>query len=148
MDERIPIAEHNLEGWYASTISPFALRHFATAHLVRETLWIGLALWYHNTDSLTPSRALPEEWGTIAIVLLACSQILYLIFFFAWLFQWVRFYPGNPVQTVSIACGFLLSATALLTASFGLGLKRLIGIIIAFTTTLLWLISALGSVAV
>ena len=30
---------------------------------------------------------------------LACSQILYL-FFFAWLFQWVRFYPGNPVQGV------------------------------------------------
>ena len=53
---------------------------------------IGLALWYHNTDSLTSSRALPDKWGTIAIALLACSQILYLIFFFAWLFQWVRFY--------------------------------------------------------
>ena len=109
---------------------------------------IGLALWYHNTDSLTSSKAFPDKWGTIAIVLLVCSQMLYLIFFFAWLFQWVRFYPGNPVQTVSIACGFLLSTTALLTASFGLGLKRKMGIIIAFTTALLWLISAIGSVAV
>jgi hypothetical protein len=109
---------------------------------------IGLALWYHNADSLRSSEALPDKWGTIAIVLLACSQVLYLIFFFASLFRWFRLYPGNPVQTVSIACGFLLSTTALLTSSFGLGLKRLIGIIIAFTTALLWLISAIGSVAV
>ena len=109
---------------------------------------IGLALWYNDSDSLTSSEALPDKWGTITIVLLACSQVLYLIFFFAWLFQWVRFYPGNPVQTVSIACGFLLSTTALLAAFFGLGLKRLIGIIVAFTTALLWLISAIGSVAV
>jgi hypothetical protein len=109
---------------------------------------IGLALWYHNSDSRKSSEALPDKWGTIAIVLLACSQVLYLVFFFAWLFQWVRFYPGNPVQTASIYCGFSLSAAALLTASFGLGLKRLMGIIIAFTTALLWLISAVGSVAV
>jgi hypothetical protein len=109
---------------------------------------IGLALWYHNSDSLKSSEALPDKWGTIAIVFLACSQLLYLVFFFAWLFQWVRFYPGNPVQTTCIYCGFSLSAAALLTASFGLGLKRLMGIIIAFTTALLWLISAVGSVAV
>jgi hypothetical protein len=109
---------------------------------------IGLALWYHNSDSLASSKALPDKWGTMAIVFLACSQVLYLTFFFAWLFQWVRFYPGNPVQTISVVCGFSLSAAALLTASFGIGLKRLIGIIIAFTTALLWLISAVGSVAV
>ena len=109
---------------------------------------IGLALWYHNSDSLTSSEALPDKWGTIAIVFLACSQVLSLFLFFAWLFQWVRFYPGNPVQTISIACGFSLSAAALLTAFFGLGLKRLIGIIIDFTTALLWLFSAVGSVAV
>src|ERR1700719_4355327 len=36
-----PIAEprYNLEGWYASTISPFVLRHFATAHFVGKFLW-------------------------------------------------------------------------------------------------------------
>jgi hypothetical protein len=109
---------------------------------------IGLALWYRNSDALTSSDALPDKWGTMAIVFLACSQALYLLFFFAWLFQWVHFYPGNPLQTISIACGFSLSAAALLTASIGLGLKRLMGIIIAITTGLLWLISAVGSVAV
>jgi hypothetical protein len=109
---------------------------------------MGLAIWYQNSDSLTSSKALPDKWGTIAIVLLACSQVLYLFFFFAWLFQWVRFYPGNPVETISIACGLSLSAGALLTASFGFGLKRLVGIIVALTTALLWFISAIGSVAV
>ena len=109
---------------------------------------IGLGLWYRKSDSLTSGETLPDKWGTMAIVLLTFSQVLYLVFFFAWLFQWVRFYPGNPVQIASIACGFSLSAAALLTASFGLGLKRLMGIIIAFTTALLWLISAVGSVAV
>jgi len=100
------------------------------------------SVWHVGTTTPTRSRRRehsPDKWGTIAIVLLACSQILYLIFFFTWLFQWVRFYPGNPVQTVSIACGFLLSAAGLLTASFGVGLKRLIGIIIAFTYFGAWL---------
>jgi len=109
---------------------------------------IGLALWYRNSDSVTSSEALPDKWGTRAIVFLTCSQMLYLIFFFAWLFQWIRFYPGNPVQTFSIACGFSLSAAALLTASFGFGVKRLLGIVISITTALLWLISAVGSAAV
>jgi hypothetical protein len=109
---------------------------------------IGLALWYRDSDSLTSSETLPDKWGTMAIVFLTCSQVLYLIFFFAWLFRWVRFYPGNTVQTLCIACGFSLSAAALLTASFGLGLRRLMGIIISFTTALLWLISAVGSAAV
>jgi hypothetical protein len=84
----------------------------------------------------------------MAVVFLSCSQVLYLIFLFAWLFRWVRFYPGNRIQTLSIGCGFSLSAVALLTASFGFGLRRLMGIIIAFTTAVLWLISAVGSVAV
>jgi hypothetical protein len=109
---------------------------------------IGLALWYRKSDSLTSPETLPDKWGTMAMVFLTCSQVLYLIFFFAWLFQRARFYPGNPIQTISIACGFSLSAVALVAASFGLRPKRLIGVIIAFTTGLLWLISAAGSVAV
>jgi hypothetical protein len=109
---------------------------------------IGLALWYRNSDSVMSSETLPDKWGTMAIVFLTCSQVLYLILFFAWLFQWIRFYPGNPVQTLSIRCGFSLSVAALLTASFGLGLKRPLGLIISLTTALLWLISALGSAAV
>jgi len=79
-------------------------------------------------------------------VILTQSNRPLVFFLFAWLFQSVRFYPGNPVETASIYCGFSLSAAALLTASFGL--KRLMGIIIAFTTALLWVISAVGSVAV
>ncbi len=109
---------------------------------------IGLALWHRSSDSLTLAEQLPNRWGSIAIVFLACSQVLYLILFSAWLFQWMRFYPGNPVETLSIACGFSLSAAALLTAPFGLGLKRGIGVIVAFTTALLWLISAAASVAI
>jgi hypothetical protein len=109
---------------------------------------IGLALWYHPSDSPKLSETIPDKWGSIAIVFLTCSQVLYLIFFFAWLFQWVHFYPGNPVQTFAIICGVSLSAAALLMASFGLALKRLMGIVIAFTTGLLWFISAVGSVAV
>src|SRR5258708_4409458 len=57
---------------------------------------IGLGLWYRKSDSLTSGETLPDKCGTMAIVLLTCSQALYLVFFFAWLFQWVRFYPGNP----------------------------------------------------
>jgi hypothetical protein len=26
--------------------------------------------------------------------------------FFAWLFQWMRFYPGNPIQNAVGLCGF------------------------------------------
>ena len=66
-----------------------------------------------------------------------------LVFFlFAWLFQSVRFYPGNPVETASIYCGFSLSAAALLTASFGL--KRLMGIIIKLGSALVALVKPFG----
>jgi hypothetical protein len=108
---------------------------------------IGLALWYQSPDLLTPSEANPDKrgWGTVAIMLLAFSQVLYLALVFAWLFQWMRFYPGNPVQTYSVYCGLSLSTAALLTAPLGFGLKRVIGIIVAFSTGLLWLIQAFAS---
>jgi hypothetical protein len=103
---------------------------------------VGLALWRRNSGS----ELVSDKWGTVAMLILACSQVMYLIFVFAWLFEWVRFFPGNPVQTAVIYCGFSLSAAALVTASCGLGLKRLMGIVVAFTTALLWLVAALGSV--
>jgi hypothetical protein len=71
-----------------------------------------------------------------------------LISFFAWLLQWMRFYPGNPVQNAVALCGFALSAASLVMAGFAHGLKRLMGITIAFTTTLLWIIEGIASVAV
>jgi hypothetical protein len=109
---------------------------------------IGLALLSRRSDSLTWLKARPDKvgWGTMAIMLLACSQVLYLAFLFAWLFQWMRFYPGNPAQTFSIRSGLSLSTAALLMAPLGFGLKRVIGIIVAISTGLLWLVAALGSV--
>jgi hypothetical protein len=104
---------------------------------------VGLALWRRNSASELSS----DKWGTVAMIILACSQVLYLVFVFAWLFGWVRFFPGNPIQTAVIYCGLSLSAAALLPALLGLGLKRLMGIVVAFTTTLLWLIAAFGSAA-
>jgi hypothetical protein len=66
-------------------------------------------------------------------------------FLFAWLFHWMRFFPGNPVEAASIRCGLAFSAVALGAAPFGLGTKRLVGIVVASSTGLLWLIAAFGS---
>jgi hypothetical protein len=105
---------------------------------------LALALWRDASDP----EGVPDKWGTIAIVLLTCSQLLSLIFLLAWFFQWMRFYPGNPVQIASIYCGLALSAASFVMACFGLGLKRLMGIAIAVTTALLWFIAAIGSAAI
>jgi hypothetical protein len=107
-------------------------------------LWgIGLTLWRRDSDS----EAIVDRWGTIAMLFFACGQILYLIFFFAWLFEWMRFFPGNTVQTAAIYSGFSLSAAAFVAASCGVGVKRLVGVVVAFTTALLWLTAAIGSAA-
>jgi hypothetical protein len=106
-------------------------------------LGIGVAVWRRDSDS----EAILDKWGTMAMIFLACGQILYLIFIFAWLFEWMRFFPGNPVQTVAIYSGFFLSAVGLVTASCGVGVKRLVGVVVAFTTALLWLTAAIGSAA-
>jgi hypothetical protein len=105
---------------------------------------VGLALWRRNSAS----QFVPDKWGTMAMLILACSQVLYLIFVLAWVLEWVRFFPGNPIQTAAIYSGFFLSAAALVTASCGVGLMRLMGIIVAFTSALLWLFAAIGSAAV
>jgi hypothetical protein len=94
------------------------------------------------------SKPVPDPWGTASMLMLTCSQVLYLIFVSAWLFKWVHFYPGNPVQMTAIYVGLLLSAAALLTAIAGSGLKRLMGIVVALTSALLWLITLIGSVTI
>ncbi|MDQ1409839.1 MAG: hypothetical protein QOJ41_1574 [Acidobacteriaceae bacterium] len=105
---------------------------------------IGLALWHHNSDS----ESVRDRWGRIAIVFLTCSQLLALIFLPAWLPQWMRFYPGNPVQIASIYWGLALSPASFVMACLGQGLKRLMGITIAFSTALLWFFAAFGSAVV
>jgi hypothetical protein len=105
---------------------------------------IGVGLWHNKSDSETVS----DTWGTMAIVFLAFNQMLYLVFVFAWLFQWMRFYPGNPVQGASVCCGFALSVASIVMACCGLGLKRVMGIAIAVTTALLWFMAAIGSAAI
>jgi len=105
---------------------------------------IGLALWPRNSDS----GSVADKWSTIAMVLLTCGQLINLIFSLAWIFQWMRFYPGNPVQIASIYRGLALSAASFVMACLGQGLKRLMGITIAFSTALLWFFAALGSAVV
>jgi hypothetical protein len=100
---------------------------------------IGFALWEDAKS------AIADKWGSTAIVLVSCSQLLYFILLFAWLFHWMRFFPGNPVEAASIRCGLAFSAVALGAAPFGLGTKRLVGIVVASSTGLLWLIAAFGS---
>jgi hypothetical protein len=82
-------------------------------------LGVGLTLWRPNSDS----EAVFDKWGTMAMLFLACNQVLYLIFFFAWLFEWIRFFPGNPVQTAAIYSGFSLSAAAFVAAFLWRGSK-------------------------
>jgi hypothetical protein len=107
-------------------------------------LWgIGLALLRRDSDS----EAIVDRWGSMAMIFLACGQILYLVFIFAWLFEWMRFFPGNRVQSIAIYSGFFLSAAGLVTASCGVGVKRLVGVVVAFTTAFLWLTAAVGSSA-
>jgi hypothetical protein len=46
---------------------------------------IGVALGFPNSVL----KPVFDKWGTMAMLFLACGQILYLIFFFAWLFEWI-----------------------------------------------------------
>jgi len=86
--------------------------------------------------------------GTVALALASSSQILFLAYAAAGRFAWVRFYPGNPIQTYAILTGVILSASALVTALFGSGLKRIAGFLVAVTTAGLWVLAAVASVAV
>lgn len=87
-------------------------------------------------------------YGLLAVALAACSQMLYLAFGFAWWFHWIRFYPGNPIQTFGILAGLTLSVCALIMAAFGRGMNGAAGAVVAIANIGLWLLSAIASVAI
>jgi len=86
--------------------------------------------------------------GRLSLLLASGTQMLYIAFVAAWWFQWMKFYPGRPIETVGILSGLLLSAGALVIGMFGTGLRRTAVAFVGFTTGLLWLLSAVASVAV
>lgn len=98
-----------------------------------------------DTASAAGKRA---RWATIGIVLAGGSQLLYLIFSVLGLFRWIRFYPGNPIEIAGILAGLTLCAVGFVIALFGEGLRRWAGALYCVSTTILWLLAAIASVAV
>lgn len=112
---------------------------------------VALALLYRTRQPAPPSEEPPRAttWlGSLALGLAFSSQVLYLAFSVAWLLRWIYFYPGNPTQDFAIRGGLALSAGAFVTAFFGTGLKRCVGVLSSVITAGLWLLSAVASVAV
>jgi hypothetical protein len=105
---------------------------------------IGLAIWYRYNHNAEATHA---NSRTLDLILVSCSQLLYLVFVLAWLFRWMNFYPGNPIQNGAILCGLSLSIAAVCTAPFRPNSYSFITIIVAVVTAGMWLLAALGSVA-
>jgi hypothetical protein len=76
------------------------------------------------------------------------ANCFYLAFGFAWWFHWVRFYPGNPIQTFGILASLVLFVCALIMAAFGRGTSSAAAAVVAVVTVGLWLLSAIASVAI
>jgi hypothetical protein len=130
-------------------ISRLSLPAFLLLLLSATDLYlIGVAMLHRHSRSATPSGPLRDEARTLGLILLSSSQLLYLMFFFAWLFQWMHFYPGNPTEEIAILCGLSFSVAGLCTAPFGPSSQRLITIVVALTTVGMWLLAAVASVAV
>lgn len=109
---------------------------------------IGFAVWHRRSESATPSKPVRDELRTLGLILLSCSQLLYLLFFFAWLFQWMHFYHGNPAENITILCGLSFSVAGLCASPFGPISQRLITFVVAFTTAGMWLLAGIASAAV
>jgi hypothetical protein len=112
---------------------------------------IALPVLYHRSQPEILSEQLPRGasgFGSLSLGLGFSSQILYLVFSAAWLFRWIHFYPGNPIQNITIMGGLALSVGAFVTALLGVGIKRYAGALSSVITAGLWLLSAVASVAV
>jgi hypothetical protein len=81
-------------------------------------------------------------------VLGLCSQLLYVSFVTVWIFRWMRFYPGNPVEVAGTMIGLTLSVGACVTGELSHGLRRLAGIVVGGLTVVFWISAVLASVAV
>jgi hypothetical protein len=81
----------------------------------------------------------------LAVVLAFSSQLLYLALGVAWWFRWMKFYPGNPVQTFAMCAGILLALGALVMAGTATGVRLFAATFVGVVTLGLWLLSALAS---
>jgi hypothetical protein len=115
---------------------------------VADLYLVGLAVWYRYTESTIPPEAAHAKPRTLDLILVSCSQLLYLLFVLAWLFRWMNFYPGNPIQNGAILCGLSFSVAAACTAPFGPNSYSFITIVVAVVTAGMWLLAAIGSAAV
>lgn len=107
-----------------------------------------VALVQKPDEDTAPVPYKRARWSTIGIVLAGGSQLLYLVFSAVWLFRWIRFYPGNPIEIGAILAGLTLCVVGFVIALFGEGLRRWAGVIYCAATTIPWLLAAIASVAV
>ena len=108
---------------------------------------IGAVLQYPDEDASSVQNK-RSRWPRIGIALAGGSQLLYLVFSLVGLFRWIRFYPGNPVEVAAILAGASLCVVGFVIALFGEGLGRWAGALSCAATTILWLLTAIASVAV
>jgi len=106
-----------------------------------------MATWRKDPGSSTQLKSWRHELGAIVMFLVGLSQTIYVVFVFAWLYGWIRFYPGAPAETFAIWSGLLLSVTALLIAPFAIGPRRWVGVGVALVTAAMWLFAGAVSVA-
>jgi hypothetical protein len=109
---------------------------------------VAFAATYRDESESDGSRAADSKRGRLSLVLVTTSQLVYLLFVAAWLFRWMHFHPDNPVENCAILSGLLLSVAAAVTAIRGAGLRRCASLFVSATTTGLWLLAAVASVAV
>jgi hypothetical protein len=123
--------------------------------LVVELLISGVNLCALAYALFSKAQADPERllirpkftWATpLSLILPFLSQVLYLALLPAWLFHWVRFYPGAPIYR-TIPVGFALSFFGAVTALLGTSERRWIGLMVSLVTASLWISCAIVSVA-
>jgi hypothetical protein len=106
---------------------------------------VAFAAAYRDESESDASGAADRKRGGLSLVLVTTSQLVYLLFVAAWLFRWMRFYSGNPVENCAILSGLLLSVAAAVTAVRGAGLRLCASLFVSATTTGLWLLAAIAS---
>jgi hypothetical protein len=109
---------------------------------------LGAAAWYPEDHREAEVSTFRRRAGIITLLLGLCSQVLYLVFVLIWLFGWMPFYPGNPVEGIATSAGLLLSTAGCVVAALGIGLRRCVGLASGVMTGFLWLLAAAASVAV
>jgi hypothetical protein len=135
---------------HASTILTVAPDRRLFADIDDQPIPHWCCIWNRDPESATPLKTLNplrENSRTLSLILLSFSQLLYLLFLFAWLFHWMHFSYGNPIEKFSYLCGWTCSIAALCATPFGYGPHRFIMICVALTTAAMWTLAGVASVA-